>query len=204
MNMQTEESTLALRIRRPATSKEEPMKKAILGLAWALLVPAFAWAQSPTDAWNNLRQLRAGARIEVVDLNMRTLNGTFVSVSDEGLVLKAGLDEQTVPRAQVVRVSTRDTSKRKRNTLIGIAVGAGAGFGLGMLVDEGVRHVSGEGGSYVYAPVLTAAGAGLGAAAGGLSSGTRTIYRAPAGTTLGAQGGVFPAGTKANDGASSE
>jgi len=57
------------------------------------------------------------------------------------------------------------------------AVGAGAGLGLGFLLDESVLHVSGEGGSYVFAPSLAAGGAGVGALVAGLPAGSRTIYR---------------------------
>ena len=46
---------------------------------------------------------------------MKTLKGAFVSVSDEVISLEAGKGEESVVRANVVRVSVRDTSHRTRN-----------------------------------------------------------------------------------------
>ncbi len=153
------------------------MKRVIETLLILLLVPGFGWAKSAQNNWDDLKQLTPGQKIEVVDSKMKTLKGTFVSVSDEAISLQVGKSEESVTRANVVRVSVRDTSHRTRNMLLLAGVGAGAGLGAGFGIDEGVRHVSGEGGSYLFAPVLAATGAGLGALAGGLPAGSRTIYR---------------------------
>jgi hypothetical protein len=155
------------------------MGRATLAFLLMLLTPAFASAQSARESWDNLKQLHAGQKIEVIDTSMKSHHGRFVSVSDDTLSLQEGKSEQAIAREQVIRVSIRDTSKRTRNMLIGIGAGAGAGLGAGYLVDEGMRHVSGEGGSYLYTPILAAAGAGLGALVGGLPAGSQTIYRAP-------------------------
>ena len=154
------------------------MRKVVLILVLLPLTPAFALAQSASDSWDNLKQLQPGQKVEVVDAKMKTLKGTFIAFSDDSISLRDGKTEQSVVRADVVRISVRDASHRTRNILLGIGIGAGAGIAVGFGIDEGVRHVSGEGGSYLYAPVLAAAGAGLGALAGGLPAGTRTIYRA--------------------------
>jgi len=153
------------------------MKIATSVLVFLLVAPLFVLGQSAQDSWDNLKQLRSGQKIQVVDSSMKTLKGDFVSVSDEGIALRAGKKEQTVPRDKVIRVSVRDTSHRTRNMLIGMGAGAGAGLAAGYGIDEGVRHVSGEGGSYLYMPILAAAGAGLGALVGGVPAGWRTIYR---------------------------
>jgi hypothetical protein len=154
------------------------MNRTILSISLLLLLPALSLAQSGTDSWGNLKQLQPGQKIEVVDSSMKSFKGKFLSVTDEAISLRAGKGEQSVERAKVVRVSVRDTSHRKRNMLIGLGIGAGAGLGAGFGIDEGVRHVSGEGGSYLFAPVLAAAGGAAGALAGGLPAGSRTIYRA--------------------------
>ena len=153
------------------------MKRATLALVCLLWIPFFCLARQTHDSWNNLKQLQPGQKIEVVDIHMKALKGEFVSISDEAISLRYGKNEQSVARGDVVRVSTRDSSHRARNMLILAAVGAGAGLGGGLAIDEGARHVSGEGGSYLYTPVLAAAGAGLGALAG-LPTGWRTLYRA--------------------------
>ncbi len=154
------------------------MTTARLRFVFLVLFPSFALAQSAQDSWDNLKQLQPGQRIEVVDSSMKSLKGEFVSVSDDAISLRVGKkNEQGVPRAEVIRVSVRDTSHRTRNMLIGMGVGAGAGLAAGYGIDQGVRHIGGEGGSYLYMPVLAAAGGSLGALVGGLPAGTRTIYR---------------------------
>jgi len=179
-------SRLAIRMPSPRQRRckaksllmEVVMTKARLMFVFLVLVPAFALAQSAQDSWDTLKQLQPGQTIQVVDSSMKSFKGEFVSVSDVGISLRAGKkNEQSVPRAEVVRVSVSDTSHRTRNMLIGMGFGAGGGLAAGYGIDEGVRHVSCEGGSYVYMPVLAAAGGGLGALAGGLPAGWRTIYR---------------------------
>lgn len=153
------------------------MTRTRITFGFLVLLPTFTLAQSTQDSWDNLKQLVPGQKIEVVASSMKTLKGEFTSVSDEAISFRVGKAEQALPRAEVIRVSVRDTSHRTRNMLIGMGVGAGAGLLAGYGIDEGVRHVSGEGGSYLYMPVLAAAGGGLGALAGGLPAGSRTIYR---------------------------
>ena len=63
-------------------------------------------------------------------MKMKSLKGEFVSFTDEAIVLREGKTEQSVARADVMRVSVRDTSHRTRNMLIGAAIGVGAGLAL--------------------------------------------------------------------------
>ena len=53
------------------------MTKAILLLTILLIVPAGISAQSSEDSWDNLRQLRSGQRIEVVDMKLNSRQGAF-------------------------------------------------------------------------------------------------------------------------------
>jgi hypothetical protein len=138
------------------------------------MVPGFGLAQSSQNNWDNLKQLRPGQKIEVVDSSMKTLKGAFVSISDEAISLQVGKSEESVVRAKVVRVSVRDTSHRTRNMLIGAAVGVGAGLAVTLPLEI---QQSNEGNSLAgtMAGVTTAlAGAGLGL---GAMPGNRTIYR---------------------------
>jgi hypothetical protein len=157
------------------------MKKASVTLLLLLLVPGFGWAQSPQNNWDNLRQLRQGQRIVVVDSSMKTLKGTFVSVSDEAISLAAGKGEESVARANVVRVSVRNPSHRRRNVLIGLAVGAGTGVIVGVASPELGQGKCAHGSCVDPAVavglglVAGAAGVGIGAA---IPSGTTTVYRA--------------------------
>lgn len=151
------------------------MKRVIETLLLLLMVPGFGSAQSSQNNWDNLKQLRPGQKIEVVDSSMKTLKGAFVSISDEAISLQAGKSEESVLRANVVRVSVRDTSHRTRNMLIGAAAGVGAGLAITLPLE---MQQSNEGNSLAgtMAGVTSAlAGAGLGL---GAMPGNRTIYRA--------------------------
>ena len=150
------------------------MRKAIFVLVFLPLVPAFALAQSAKDSWDNIKQLKPGQKIQVVDTSMKSLRGPFVSVSAEAITLQVGKNPQSIERAKVVRVSVRDTSHRTRNMLLGsgilggIALAAGA-VPLGISGNEGTSC-----GACVAAIV---AGFGGGAALGAIP-GSRTVYQA--------------------------
>ncbi len=53
------------------------MTKATLLLMILLIAPARTPAQSSEDSWDNLRQLRPGQRIEVVDMKLNSRQGSF-------------------------------------------------------------------------------------------------------------------------------
>lgn len=150
------------------------MRKATPALLFLFLVPVFALAQQARDSWDNLKQLRPGQKIEIVDMKMKSLKGEFTSSTDEAIVLREGKAEQSVARADVMRVSVRDTSHRTRNMMIGAAIGVGAGLALTVPLEI---QQSNEGNSFTGTMAgVTAAlgGAGLGL---GTIPGNRTIYR---------------------------
>jgi len=150
------------------------MQRLIWTLFLLVLVPGLGLAQSSQGNWDNLKQLHAGQKIEVVDSSMKSLRGPFVSVSEEAITLQVGKSQESVGRAQVVRVSVHDTSHRTRNMVIGAAIGVGAGLALTIPLEI---QQSNEGNSIAGKMAgLTAAlgGAGLGL---GAMPGNRTIYR---------------------------
>jgi hypothetical protein len=150
------------------------MRKAILVLVFLLLVPAFVLAQSAKDSWGNLKQLRAGQKIEVVDTSMKSLRGPFVSVSEEAITLQVGKSQECIERAKVVRVSVRDNSHRARNMLLG----SGILGGIALAATAVPLGISGnEGTSCGACAAAIAAGFGGGAALGAIP-GSRTVYRA--------------------------
>ena len=79
-------------------------------------------AQSAQDSWDNLKQLRPGQKIEVVETSMKSLHGPFIAVSEDALTLEVGKSQESVERAKVVRVTVRDTSHRTRNMLLGAGI----------------------------------------------------------------------------------
>ena len=147
------------------------MKRAALLLLF--LFPALTPAKEPQGSWDNLGQLQPRQKIEVVDSTMKSLHGSFVSVSDEGISLRVGKTQETVARANVVRVSVRATSHRTRNMLLGAGIGGGLA-----LIPSAVLLVqqSNEGNNCGACVAAIVAGFGGGAALGAIP-GSRTVYR---------------------------
>jgi hypothetical protein len=144
-----------------------------------LLLPLLASAQDARESWDNLKQLRAGQKIEVVDMNLKSVKGTFTSFSGEAILLQTKQDQVTVARADVLRVSDREHSKRLRNALLGGAIGAGIGLAAEEVGTRRAQPISAYRGEYraiglILVPIGAGAGAGLGAACPSF----RTIYRA--------------------------
>ena len=136
-------------------------------------------AQMPLESWDNLRQLRAGEGIEVVDAKMKSHRGAFATYTKEGISLRQNGREMTIPRAEVASVKRRGESHRRRNVLLGVAIGAAGGLAVGAIRGK-TYHEEGE--TTVFMAVWTPIGAGIGAVAGAVSParGEVTVYRASA------------------------
>ena len=138
-------------------------------------------AEPGISDWNNLQQLRAGQRIEVVDTNLKKYKGTFLSFSEEAISLRVGKDEVGVQREDVFRVSLRKKSKRLRNALIGMAIGAGAGVAAAEISIRASEPGFFSERDFWQVPyvVLVSAGIAVGAGVGAaFPPGYQTIYRA--------------------------
>ncbi len=154
------------------------MRKGIVATMALMMSAHVIPAQSPLDSWENLRQLHAGQKIEVVDMKLRPVQGDFISYSETAVSLRVGRDEVSIPRAQVLSVKNRQRSHRGRNALLGLAVGTAGGLATGA-IRGATYHEEGETGVFmlVFTPIGAAIGAGAGAA---LPVGPVTIYRASA------------------------
>ncbi len=160
------------------------MKSAIWALALAMGFAPASWAGDSADSWDNLKQLRVGQKIEVVDMNLKSLKGQFLSFSEEVISLQVGNDQAGVERSGVLRVNS-GRSKRGRNALIGLAIGAGAGLGVGAVLDRQATGEFKDFGVILGPPIGAGVGAGVGAAFGGY----RTIYRSEKRRAAGATSG---------------
>ncbi len=145
---------------------------AVLIMTVAAGLPRPAAAQSE-GSWDNINQLRAGQKIQVVQMNLKSQEGKFLGSSETSITLNAAGDEVTIPREDVMRVTLQERPKRLRNALIGAAIGAGAGFALGYAVSA--KEAGGEVELLSVALLATAAGAGAGASLPSYP----TLYRAP-------------------------
>lgn len=136
-----------------------------------------ASAESPWDSWENLRHLRTGERVEILDTNLKSHNGQFRTYTEAGISLREGGREITVPRAEVASVKRRGESHRRRNVLLGVAIGAAGGLAFGAIRGK-TYHEAGE--TPVFISVWTPVGAGLGALVGASlpARSEVTVYRA--------------------------
>jgi hypothetical protein len=122
--------------------------------------------------------LRAGQKIEVVDIKLKAVAGNFTAFSDDAISVLAGKDQVSIARANVFSVKNREASHRKRNTLLGLAIGAAGGVAIGAI--KGATYGE-EGETPVFLMVSTPIGAGIGGAVGALlPAGQVTVYRAKA------------------------
>jgi hypothetical protein len=152
------------------------MHRLISSLLFLTLIPQPSFARDSGDSWESLKQLRTGQKIQVVDMKLKTLNGTFVEVTEEAILLRTKEGESSIERANVFRVSDRERTNRRRNALIGAAILGGVGITLGSIVDAVCRNET-NGGCY-RAVGLGAIGAGAGAGLGAGLSSYQTIYQA--------------------------
>jgi hypothetical protein len=148
-----------------------------LVLVFVLWLPAALCAQKQQGSWSDLRGLRVGQGIVVIESSMKHHDGEFISVSDEGLTVQEKGSDVSVKREDVVRVSTASGARRGEHAVIGLVVGGLAGAGIGAAAGSRSKDWIGvsEG---VGALVGIAIGATSGAIVGAVIPAHTTIYRA--------------------------
>jgi hypothetical protein len=129
---------------------------------------AFAVAAFADANWATVKSLPIGGEIKVSAADGKSFQGQLQSVTDESLVILAANTQQSLPRAQVLKISTKGESHRKRNTLIGFGVGTGAGVALGAGLDHGCLprgcFISNNIGKEVFTPLGALIGTIIGVA----------------------------------------
>jgi hypothetical protein len=148
-----------------------------LVLVFVLGLPAALCAQKQQGSWSDLRGLRVGQGIVVIESSMKRHDGEFISVADDVLTLQEKGSDVSVKREAVVRVSTASGARRGEHAVIGLVVGGLAGAGIGAAAGSGSKGWIGvsEG---VGALVGVAIGATSGAIVGAVIPAHTTIYRA--------------------------
>ena len=145
----------------------------ILPLLMAIISVSLQAQKPGKDSWGNLNRLQAGQKIQVVQMDMKSLKGRFLGFSEEAISLKVKKKQVSVPRTEILRVSASDKAKRNRNGLIGLAIGVAGGLAVGIPVDKRLRN---EGQKTPVTAILAPAGAAVGYFAG-RAGGYQTIYR---------------------------
>src|SRR5260221_2986825 len=112
------------------------MTRTIAALLTIAILPATAaGSEEDSAAWQNLRQLSAGQKIEVTKKDGKSLKGDFIGFTDESIRLQGKRQEVSVARMDVLRVRT-NPDRGLRNTLISAAIGAGGGLAVGAALSE--------------------------------------------------------------------
>ncbi len=151
------------------------MRKRVLTGLLLTALPVLCLGQSTESSWDNLKQLQDGQKIDVVDVNLKSLRGKLVRVTDDAISLETKGGKVTLERERVVRVSTVGGGRAK-NAALGTVAGAIVGLATGALA--GFTYHEGEKMGRIVS-VTVALGAGAGAGIGAAFPGSRTIYRAP-------------------------
>ncbi len=139
-------------------------------LSAILAIPALA---GDVGQWANLRELRPGQRIGVVQSDLKRLEGRFEAFTDSGISVRVDR-EIVVAKENVVRVYRRPRASRGIRALIGAAIGAVVGIVLTATVGDRFRNE----GQDVPAGIWIAGGAGLGAGIGAITGGgSKTVYQ---------------------------
>ncbi len=142
----------------------------ILALLVLLAVPIAA--QHTEGAWADLKQIKPGTKIEIIDQNLKRYTGNLESVGDDTIGLRRGGRTVVLKREEVYRAGTYIAHRRLRNTLLGLGAGLAAGAAIGAASYSGDDEET----VTMFGGVL---GMGGGAAVGALLPVTRTIYRGP-------------------------
>jgi hypothetical protein len=133
-------------------------------------LPALA---ADTAQWNNLRDLRKGDRIGVIQSDMKRVEGRFESATDSELIVLAD-QPVTLSKDRVVRVYRRPRLNRVVRTVLGAGIGAAAGGLVDGTFGTYLRNESHGPDAGTITGISAAAGAGIGAVSGG---GYRTVYQ---------------------------
>lgn len=100
-------------------------------LVFLLALPAALCAQKAKDSWSNLNGLKAGQGIEVIESNMKSHSGRFVTVTEESRSFQENGSDVSIKREAIFRVSTGSGPRHGEHAVIGLVVGGAIGFGIG-------------------------------------------------------------------------
>jgi hypothetical protein len=101
-----------------------------------LIVLAASIATAQKTNWANVKSLPVGGEIRVSLEGGKSYRGQVQNVTDESLVIVAASSQESLARAQVLKIATKGEGHRLRNALLGAGIGAGAGVGIGAGTDS--------------------------------------------------------------------
>jgi hypothetical protein len=146
-------------------------------LVFLLALPAALCAQKAKDSWSNLNRLKEGQGIEVIESNMKSHSGRFVTVTEESLSLQEKGSDVSIKREDIVRVSTGSGARRGEHAVIGLVAGGAIGFGIGAAAGSAHGFLGGSSRG-IAGLVGLVIGAPSGALVGAAMPAHTTLYRA--------------------------
>ncbi|MGA7885743.1 MAG: hypothetical protein WCA44_08380 [Acidobacteriaceae bacterium] len=147
--------------------------RSILSIVVLLATTCALPAQTNRSSWENLNALRAGQKIQVVEIGAKKHTGLFVSVSATAIVLTETGGDRTIAKQDVRTVKLLTGGHRLRHTLIGAGVGAGAGGGITAAAWEPHGFLGGKGTGAAVGAII---GGVVGAIVGALLPSHPTLY----------------------------
>lgn len=107
---------------------------ALLGICLSAGAASGRESKKQINNWDDLKSLTRRDEIRVVMNDLKSYQGEFESLSDEGITLRTkSTGEQTLARKDVFRVSQNiGEDHRTRNTALGMFIGGVAGLVIGM------------------------------------------------------------------------
>lgn len=151
---------------------ETMIKQPLAAMLLAAVLAAPAAGRDDAN-WNNLRTLKSGQPIGIIQSDGKRTEGKFAGVSDSAISI---LTDQAVnlPKESVARVYRRPRLNRGLRTLIGAGIGVAVGAVLNGTIGQYLRNEAHGTSPAVWIGVSGGIGAGIGAASGG---GQHTVYR---------------------------
>jgi len=150
------------------------VRLAVCSIVAVHVLTVFAYGQGPEGSWENLKRLRVGQSVQIVDMKLKSTKGDFVSFSEDTVSIRQGGQELVFKRGDVYRITLQ---QRLKSALIAGSVGAAAGFALGAVVDYLDDVDSTDPGSNNGKLSATGVGFGIGFGLGAAFPGQQTIYR---------------------------
>ena len=134
------------------------MKSICSALVLMVLLSCNGFAQTKDkSSWENLKELKQGQKIQVIQWNSVTFEGKFKSISEDAVVFEVKRMDLVIKRKDIRRVAK--ASGRGTHALIGLGIGAAAGV-VGMSAAKGDGIYT----AVALLPVLAGSGAAVGAA----------------------------------------
>jgi|ERR1700678_970048 hypothetical protein len=152
------------------------VSRTCLVLLLFLGLPAALCAQKQQGQWSDLKGLKVGQEIEVIESSLKRHGGEFLSVTDDVLALQEKGSDISVKREAVVRVSTGSGGRRGEHAVIGLVIAAAAGAAIGAASGSSTGFLGRSRG--IAALIGIAIGAPVGATVGVCIPAHTTVYRA--------------------------